>query len=193
METMDPMHGPEGCSSPFLDNPGDIFEDLRFSLEPPDFEFLDFDNQDMKSGSEALYSLEDTPHVGIFSWTESLVSTYASTNEERCEKGLGHQISQASMVPSSKLTRASKSKKSDAAGAPQCAQSGISGPTKRKWDDSMIVFPVAPNEEMDVRTRKTYSPVRRKQVALNRLLGACIQCRVRKGSVSIILLEMDLG
>lgn len=46
---------------------------------------------------------------------------------------------------------------------------------------------------MNVRTRKTYSPSRRKQVALNRLLGACIQCRVRKGSVSITLLEVDSG
>jgi hypothetical protein len=184
METLDPIHGADGCSSFFLDSPGEVFGEFPFSPELPYFDLLDFDNQDMKSSSEALYGLEDVGHVGLFTWTENLVSTYASTSGERSGQGFGQSFSEASMVPSLKLTESLESKKGYTIGATQRAESDRSRPIKRKWDEAMTVFPASPNEEMIVRTRKTYSPVRRKQVALNRLLGACIQCRVLKGSVS---------
>jgi hypothetical protein len=60
-------------------------------------------------------------------------------------------------------------------------------PLKRKiWDESIIIFSSKPGEKAVSRRRKQYAPSRRKEVAINRLVGACIQCKIRKGSVSII-------
>jgi hypothetical protein len=193
---MDAIHSPEAYSGLFFDNPSDIFADSIFNLDTDDFEFLEFENHDMKSGSEALCSLEDADHVGLFTWTENLVLTYASTDEERsghCGQGPGHFVSQSSGATSPQSPKNPKSKNDDTRGAPVCSGNDMSSTRKRKLDPSMTVFPVAPNEEMNVRTRAKYSPSRRRQVAQNRLLGACIQCRVRKGPVSITLLEVDLG
>lgn len=56
---------------------------------------------------------------------------------------------------------------------------------KRKWEDSVVIFSAKPGyDEVKERRRKLFETARRKEVALSRLIGACIQCKLRKGSVS---------
>jgi hypothetical protein len=55
---------------------------------------------------------------------------------------------------------------------------------KRKWDDSIVIFSAKTDEKVTIRKRKRYGNERKKQVAAHRLVGACIQCKLRKGSVS---------
>ena len=47
-----------------------------------------------------------------------------------------------------------------------------------------ITFPIKDNQPPASRTKKVYSPLRRKEVALARQMGACVRCRFRKVSVS---------
>ena len=55
---------------------------------------------------------------------------------------------------------------------------------KRKWKDSVVVFPVNPLTNPVPKRRKPFGPTERAEVALNRMIGACAQCKVRKGRVS---------
>jgi hypothetical protein len=57
---------------------------------------------------------------------------------------------------------------------------------KRKWDDSILVFGAKPETKVVQRKRKAFSSSRKKEVARNRLIGACIQCKLRRGPVSLI-------
>ena len=58
---------------------------------------------------------------------------------------------------------------------------------KRKWHASMGVFPSAPGQMITLRQRRPFDASRRKEVALNRVVGACVQCKLRKSSVSRIM------
>lgn len=55
---------------------------------------------------------------------------------------------------------------------------------KRPWDNSLVVFPVSGGNPVSQRQRKAYSETRKKEVARNRLIGACAQCKLRRGPVS---------
>jgi hypothetical protein len=61
-------------------------------------------------------------------------------------------------------------------------------PKKTKWDKSVVVFSSKPNSTKAPRQRKSFGKSRREEVALTRKIGACIQCRIRKGSVKHNLL-----
>jgi hypothetical protein len=56
--------------------------------------------------------------------------------------------------------------------------------SKRKMEESMIVFAAHPNVKVAPKRRKAFSKTRKQEVAMNRLIGACIQCKLRKGRVS---------
>jgi hypothetical protein len=56
--------------------------------------------------------------------------------------------------------------------------------TKRKLEESIVVFPVDPSAKVAPKRRKGFSSSRKAEVALNRLVGSCVQCRIRKGPVS---------
>ena len=55
----------------------------------------------------------------------------------------------------------------------------------RKWQDSVILFHVDPkvNSRTRIRKRKQFSADQKKEVALNRAIGNCMPCRLRKGKV----------
>jgi len=55
---------------------------------------------------------------------------------------------------------------------------------KRKWKESVVVFSSDPNVEISTRKRTAFDERRRKEVAMNRRVGACVQCKLRRGSVS---------
>jgi hypothetical protein len=57
---------------------------------------------------------------------------------------------------------------------------------KLKWNKSIIVFPSKADSKKTPRQRKTFDKARRKEVALTRRVGACIQCKLKKASVSIL-------
>ena len=65
-------------------------------------------------------------------------------------------------------------------------------PRKRAWLDSMVVF--STNQDMKVveKKRKSFSPLRRKEVAMNRHLGVCLQCRIRKEGVSNAIIPASI-
>jgi hypothetical protein len=64
------------------------------------------------------------------------------------------------------------------------SDSSPQNPRKRAWLDSMVVFSAIQNTEVAEKKRKSFSPLRRKEVAMNRHLGVCLQCRIRKEGVS---------
>jgi hypothetical protein len=64
---------------------------------------------------------------------------------------------------------------------------------KRKWQDSVIVFSSKDDKKIAQKRRRAYSPSRRRTVALNRIIGACTQCKLRKGPVSLFILPCWLG
>jgi hypothetical protein len=55
---------------------------------------------------------------------------------------------------------------------------------KRKWKESVVVFSSDPNIKISTRKRSAFNDNRRREVAMNRRVGACVQCRLRRGSVS---------
>jgi hypothetical protein len=62
-------------------------------------------------------------------------------------------------------------------------------PKKRKWEDSMLIFGANPETKIVQRKRKAFSTNRRKEVHRNRTLGACIQCKLRRGPVSPVSID----
>jgi hypothetical protein len=55
---------------------------------------------------------------------------------------------------------------------------------KRKWEESLIIFSSNPKGVTKVRKRNSFNDARRSEVALIRLVGACVQCKLSKGRVS---------
>lgn len=55
---------------------------------------------------------------------------------------------------------------------------------KRKIAESVVVFSTTSDLEIKPRKRKAFSKSRKEEVALNRLIGACIQCKIKKNAVS---------
>ena len=56
--------------------------------------------------------------------------------------------------------------------------------TKHNLEDAYHVFAANPNIEVTPRKRKAFSTSRKAEVALTRGIGACVQCKKRKGTVS---------
>jgi hypothetical protein len=52
-------------------------------------------------------------------------------------------------------------------------------------------FSMSSGDEVRLHTRKRFSPERKKMVALNRMIGVCLHCRLRKVPVSLI--EVQFG
>ncbi|KAH7304893.1 hypothetical protein BKA65DRAFT_205484 [Rhexocercosporidium sp. MPI-PUGE-AT-0058] len=55
---------------------------------------------------------------------------------------------------------------------------------KRKISESMVIFSATSNAEVKPRKRKAFSKSRKEEVALNRRIGACIQCKIKKNACS---------
>ncbi|KAG4443427.1 hypothetical protein IFR05_001106 [Cadophora sp. M221] len=53
---------------------------------------------------------------------------------------------------------------------------------KRKIAESVVVFSTTSDVEVKPRKRKAFSKSRKEEVALNRLIGACIQCKIKKNA-----------
>ncbi|KAH9204311.1 hypothetical protein DL95DRAFT_471612 [Leptodontidium sp. 2 PMI_412] len=53
---------------------------------------------------------------------------------------------------------------------------------KRRIAESVVVFSVTSDLEIKPRKRKAFSKLRKEEVSLNRLIGACIQCKIKKNA-----------
>jgi hypothetical protein len=62
---------------------------------------------------------------------------------------------------------------------------------KRKWQESVSVFSMNGGKKVVPQRRNAYTPSRRTEVALNRLLGACVQCKIHRGPVSSSGIKID--
>lgn len=51
------------------------------------------------------------------------------------------------------------------------------------WRDSIVIFSSKPGVQTPTKSRKRFESRRKKEVALNRLVGACVQCKLRKEPV----------
>lgn len=67
----------------------------------------------------------------------------------------------------------------------QLVESQRSKAKKLKWNDSIVVFPARADSRKTHRERKSFGNARRKEVALTRRVGACVQCKLKKTSVSM--------
>jgi hypothetical protein len=56
---------------------------------------------------------------------------------------------------------------------------------KRRWNESIVVFASKPNVKVVPKRRKAFMAARKQEVARNRSIGACIQCKIRRGPVSL--------
>jgi hypothetical protein len=72
-------------------------------------------------------------------------------------------------------------------------RNNISLSMKRKIEDSIIVFSANSDAKIIPKRRKTFSKPRKREVAMNRLIGACIQCKLRKGPVSCTYTDKHLN
>jgi hypothetical protein len=54
---------------------------------------------------------------------------------------------------------------------------------RRKWQNHVVIFSTDQNKNVVPRQRKAFAPTRKKEVALNRLIGACVRCKLRKAAV----------
>jgi hypothetical protein len=62
----------------------------------------------------------------------------------------------------------------------------------KEWEILVNVFPAKPDVKVHQQKRNRYTRSRRKEVAKNRAVGACIHCKLRKGSVSGISQKTSL-
>ncbi|PVH78343.1 hypothetical protein DL98DRAFT_656220 [Cadophora sp. DSE1049] len=155
---------------------GDPSFDFDFSASP----FLDFDysstNQHDVASNDRLETLSNT-HSGIttpMTSHDNLEVSPVLTCEHAPASKSGHSKSHA--TPQGIGTRSSD----QSSKAPNSAKMSSSETLKRKIDQSVIVFSSTSNKEVTPRKRKTFSASRRKEVALNRMVGVCIQCKLRK-------------
>lgn len=127
-----------------------------------DSEFSDLFNWDI--------DLHDTSHLDITAATQNVASTldfpgHSATPILTLEDHRIENIEKQEHHPISTVQRRKCSK-------------------QKKWEESVVVFSSKPGEKIVSRKRKKYEPARRKEVAVHRLIGACIQCKIRKSSVS---------
>jgi hypothetical protein len=65
--------------------------------------------------------------------------------------------------------------------------------SKRQWKDNVTVFSSKDDWKVVQKRRREYSPSRRRTVAINRIIGSCIQCKLRKEAVSRFFVAFWLG
>ena len=167
----------------------DLFGDCNFAMDFGGFGFPDPGNDVLAGAFVSLTPVEsaasDSAHwpnseiadqVPAVSFDETCTSTVCLPQAESTVSADNHgplvlatgQVSQLEESQGSLLDATDDSK----------------GQRKRNWDDSILVFGANPETKVVHRKRKAFSPNRRKEVARNRLIGACVQCKLRRGPVS---------
>lgn len=191
---MDPSNASEGCGyyNCSMNPPLQLLGDQTFDIDLTEFSaelyFPAFDCGDLIS-EPTLIERSCSP---VFSWIE--INNPVSGGSTDCSLDLG--IAAVSGTPQSSTSNI-KLPSNKLPSSPVETMSWpilrhgrkvnneiASVPVKRKWDESIIVFSVNSDNRVKAKKRKCYDNVRREEVALTRIVHACIQCKLSKGRVS---------
>ncbi|KAK0104871.1 hypothetical protein ONS95_005137 [Cadophora gregata] len=166
----------EQPAAEWLDFFGDLNFDMDFSAGP----FLGLDcSSPIQSNASAHYNVEDS--LNTLSGTASPKSSLEKMQLPptlTCEDATAIKASRPTShsTPRDIGTRISRQSPE----APDSDKRSSSAGLKRKIDQSVTVFSSTSSKEVTPRKRKTFSASRKKEVALNRKVGVCIQCKIRK-------------
>lgn len=189
MDNQNPWESYQDYSAFIPDDNFNLFGDPGLNFDFPELPFLDLGDP---SASQHFTDLDfDSLGIGALQGAMDLSSTLTDC-VMRCE------------VPEPRHPTASEADRSSPA-PPHCDvhrkkthrkrfhEGGPSTANRGKWEDSVIVFGAQPEIKVALRKRKRFDASRRQEVALHRLVGACIQCKLRKASVSTTLTQVVDG
>jgi len=190
METFNSLENLEDYSIFFPDDDIDPLRDYNFDLELPQLAFSELD---------FVTASPYNPEANDYCLNLSDISTIAPWDLELCpfdepSKVAPIESEPAALTPQSPagsglvLAESSKEQREqlgDSSHGIQADTDCAIPSRKRKWDDSIIVFPANAEARLIQRRRKAFDASRRREVAMNRMLGACTPCKLRKGSASL--------
>jgi len=145
-----------------------------FNLERPydDHLFLDnFDHSITQQKSDEA-NMEFTPFADITAYSDSIYAELCpSSSAVNSTIQITDNVNISCSVPPPELQQHLK----------HAQQTSVK--RKRNLDDFVVIFSTDSGQECKAKKRKAFKLPRRKEVAMNRAIGACIQCRLRKESV----------
>ncbi|KAF4628762.1 hypothetical protein G7Y89_g9391 [Cudoniella acicularis] len=171
----------------FSDFQLDIFGDLDESLDFSGFEFLEpFDKHTIpelipiprfEGYNDLDTQITSTSTDDLFHGTEC---TSSSSNSQSSTADPPHHDLELPNLEAD-LQVSPVSKYQSAAEETHSKTQPLSANQKRKWEESIVVFSTNPEEkEIVPRRRKSFSGRRKKEVALQRKIGSCVQCKLKK-------------
>jgi hypothetical protein len=191
MEPWQPFDSLGDYSTFFHDETFDIFGCINFDIDPLDqpIDETTLQNSSISIVDDESLRLLDSPRI-IFENVE--VSSNSLQNiEGHHEAEEQDSESQLPLIPFGATANFVEFDKQDklntdnmAAPPPSKNEEPRAKKTKKKWDKSIVIFPAKADSKKTPRQRRNFSKVRKKEVALTRRVGACIQCRLKKASVS---------
>ena len=186
MDNSDFWNNPNGCS---LAGPGDGFDlfgdpafgldwslfgdaDMDFALNDAPLPVLDYcsTSQEHRSSSvsSSMAAMLETTTLHVLASPPSSNDRHGSLLGQTCDDD-SLSVTFVPKIPNHESSSSANAEKES---------------TKRKIADSVFVFSLASNNEVKSRKRRAFSSSRKGEVALNRLIGACIQCKIKKNAVS---------
>jgi hypothetical protein len=184
MDTFGQLDSTDGCSTFFPDEMFDLFGDSDWALDAqlPELSFPELEFAGLSDHFEDTPwdLLESSDSNGIPPWHLGLLSTGAPLEAENSTSTSSQTSSKTVVEENSDCDNADITKPLQ----PQMQdQDDKDESQKRKWRDSIVVFPANPDVNLVQKRRRAFGPARREEVALNRMIGACTQCKTRKGRV----------
>lgn len=174
------------CSS-FTDDVLDLFPDSDFNFETselglPDFDFGDLSASSLRHATDFAFESRPLDEFQLDFDSFSATLNHNDLGDQNISLPVARQIYPPYHAP----TYISNSAKRSLAEGLTVEDTKQEDPvTKRgKWDDAVIVFSADLTTRVAQRRRRPFNPSRKREVALNRVIGACILCKLKKGSVS---------
>lgn len=147
------------------------------------------DLEALLSSADSTFELPndlELPLDSSFPWDLAELDQFNATSQSQLSERSSDD-GFVSITPHSSNQRSIDDLRFNVAGSKEDCRDKLTDSSKRKWEDSVIIFDMNPEKKAISRKRKAYDDARRKEVAMNRAIGACVQCKLRKGSVSLSL------
>jgi hypothetical protein len=186
MDEWPPLDSLEDYSSFVLDESFDIFGCINFDTDPSDDPFYETIPVILQDSS--IGSVDETPRcpASAVPFSENFEPSLDSLESIDSYNGAEEPFSasQSSLLPFRGLVEIDAQDKLGTGYMDELSRVEKPKAKKLKWDQSIIVFPAKADSKKTPRQRKNFAKARRKEVALTRRVGACIQCKLKKSSVS---------